>query len=124
MAVTDFAKSEVAIVGGFVAWLFTLAGTIVLGHTDLVTSQQWTTLSSFLVPIIAAAVISGITFVVRKYVTPVFKAVEKDVTKLGLPQETIDKIVAFVEQEVLAEAQKKVPQVITNQVARAQSASK
>jgi hypothetical protein len=84
-----FAAREPVIVGGVVTWLFSVLGTFLIGHTHWVTNDTWTGLATLLVPIVSALVITGIAWVVRTVVTPVWKVISAQLNKSGVPQEQL-----------------------------------
>lgn len=91
--------NEPVLVATFVTWLFTQLGAVVLGHTHLVSSDQWSSLTTALVPIISAVLLGLIGWVTRKYVTPFWKAVQGKINDLG-------PIAEYVEQKVQEEVEK------------------
>lgn len=91
---TGFLANEPLVVGAFVAWLFSVAGTFILGHTDLVSSQDWSNLSTVLVPVIAGLLLTGLTWLTRKVVTPAWKKIETVTEKAGIPDDLLNNLVA------------------------------
>lgn len=108
-------SNEPVLVGAFVTWLFTVLGTFILGHTDLVTSTQWSSLSSFLIPVISALVLGVIATVVRKYVTPFWKSVTGVAGKVGITEAELDAAVKAAVDAAIAKLN--LPGVANNSVA-------
>lgn len=90
---TGFAANEPVVVSAGVAWLFSLLGTYLIGHTDLVTSGTWSALTTVLVPIIAGLVLTGLAWVTRRVVTPAWKFVSTETQKVGIPNELLIQLV-------------------------------
>jgi hypothetical protein len=82
---TGFVANEPVIVSHFVLWLFVNAGAFVVGHTHIVTSAQWDSLTTGLVPVVSAVVLGLIATVVRKYVSPAWKALSGGLSNAGIP---------------------------------------
>lgn len=78
---TSFFDREPQVVQGFVTWALVQVGALILGHTDLVTSDQWSAWSSALVPIVSAVVIGVVTLVWRRWLSPAWKVIEGDINK-------------------------------------------
>lgn len=77
-------SSEPVLIGSAVLWVLTQAGAVVVGHTDLISGDQWSALSSALVPVITTVVIAVIGWITRGKVTPVAKLVA-DVVHVSAP---------------------------------------
>ena len=95
---TGFVENEPVIVGHFVLWLFVNLGAFIVGHTNLVTSDQWNSLTTGLVPFVTAALLSVIAFVVRKYVSPAWKKVSGELESHGFPIPTGDQLDSIAEE--------------------------
>jgi hypothetical protein len=65
---TGFAENEPVVVAHIVLWVLANIGAFIVGHTHLFTSDQWSSFSTGLVPIITAAILSFSAMVARKYV--------------------------------------------------------
>lgn len=88
---TSFAANEPVVVSAFVAWLFSVLGAEIIGHTDLVTSADWGTLSTILVPVVSGVVLAAIAWVTRRFVTPAWKVVTGWLNFAHLPPEVVQK---------------------------------
>ena len=95
---TGFVENEPVIVGHFVLWLFVNIGAFIVGHTNLVTSDQWNSLTTGLVPFVTAAIVTAIAFVVRKYVSPAWKRVSGELEAHGVPVPTGEQLDALAEE--------------------------
>jgi hypothetical protein len=67
---SSFTAEEPVVVGAFVTWLLVQAGAYVVGHTHLITSDQWSALVTFVEPLVTAAVLAGLAALLRAKVTP------------------------------------------------------
>jgi hypothetical protein len=99
---TGFAENEPVVVAHIVLWVLANIGAFIVGHTHLFTSDQWSSFSTGLVPIITAAILSFSAMVARKYVTPFWKRVTDFENRHHLPVLTAAQIDAIVEQLVQA----------------------
>lgn len=89
---TGLVANEPLLVGAFVTWLLSFVGTLILGHTNLITSDQWSSLSTILVPVVSAAIIGAVAWVVRKFVSPAWKVLTKGTHALGIPDAVLEEI--------------------------------
>jgi hypothetical protein len=101
--------NEPVLVGAGITWLLSLLGTVIIGHTHLLSSGQWSTLSTTLVPIISAVVLSVVGYVTRKFVTPAWKIVTSDATKAGIPDSFIRSITVDEIDKALSEFRSRFP---------------
>ena len=108
---TGFAANEPVVVGGFVAWLFSLLGTFLIGHTHLITSDTWSALSTTLVPVVSAFALAVVAFVVRRYVQPAWKALTKETQKVGISDALLRQLVENGVVRELAALKKQYPQL-------------
>ncbi len=97
---TGFVANEPVIAASIATWLVSVVGTIVLGHTDLITSDQWGSLATILVPLIAGVILTGVAWVTRKVVTPAWKAVSAQTVKVGVSPELLTQLEAKVDEVV------------------------
>jgi hypothetical protein len=88
---TGFAENEPVVVAHIVLWVLANIGAFIVGHTHLFTSDQWSSFSTGLVPIITAAILSFSAMVARKYVTPFWKRVTDFENRHHLPVLTADR---------------------------------
>lgn len=71
-------KSKEPVLGGYiVAWVLTNAGAVIVGRTHLITSDQWSTLSNTLTPVLLTVVLGGLAWFSRTVVTPVAKVADQ-----------------------------------------------
>jgi hypothetical protein len=82
-APTSFVKNEVAITGAFVAWLLTNVGAVIVGHTNLVTAEQWNATATWATPFVSAFLLGVVGIVVRRYVAPAWKLVQRQAASAG-----------------------------------------
>jgi hypothetical protein len=97
---TGFAANEPTVVAHFVIWLFTNVGVFLIGHTHLFTQVQWDSYTTGLVPIVTAALLSFSAWFWRTKLSPAWKVVEKDISKVGIDPTVIDQIAASVVQSI------------------------
>lgn len=115
---TGFFSNEPQVVQGVVLWVLTQVGALVLGHTSLVTSQQWSSLTTGLVPILSLIVIGAITLVWRRWLTPAWKVIQTDINRMPFGPE-IEKIVAAQVEAYLSQIEGRLPGQGTHAVVEA-----
>lgn len=86
---TGFASTEPVVVGHIVLWVLANIGGFVIAHSHhLLSATQWEHFSTGLTPYISAAVLGLSAFVLRKWVTPAWKAVDNKLTQYHIPVPT------------------------------------
>jgi len=105
----SFVQQEPVLVAGFVTWLFSVLGTVILGHTDLISQSSWSSLTTTMVPVISAVVLGFVTWVTRKVVTPAWRALTTETEKLGLPDELVALLLKNASTQELADLKVKFP---------------
>lgn len=80
---TSLFKREPIIILAFVMWVLTNVGTILVGHTHLVTSSQWNAVSTYVAPLATAFALSTVAVVFRRFVAPVWRLADQEATRLG-----------------------------------------
>jgi hypothetical protein len=105
----DLLKNEPVLVGGFVFWLFSIIGSLITNHTDLVSASQWESVSTYLIPIVSAAAIAGIAWIVRKYVSPLAKNVKTKLEGEGIPDSILNVAASDAENAVATVIEDKLP---------------
>lgn len=69
----SFVAREPVMAAAVVTWVLSNVGAVLLGHTHLVTAEQWGAVTTYVTPLATAAVLAAIGAVVRRYVTPAWK---------------------------------------------------
>lgn len=93
-ASNSFVSREPVVVAAAVAWLFSFVGSLILGHTSLITSTQWSSLSTILVPVVSALILGAVTWVTRKYVAPAWKLLTGVTHTAGIPDKFLIELAA------------------------------
>lgn len=96
----SFVQREPVVVSTVVAWLFSLLGTDLLGHTSLINGDTWSGLTTTLVPVVSALVLAALGYLTRKFVAPAWKLVLEEGKRFGLSEH---KVAELVEQGVVTE---------------------
>jgi hypothetical protein len=66
-----------------VAWLLTNAGAVIVGHTNLVTAEQWNATATWVTPFVSAFILGVVGIVVRRYVAPAWKLIQAQAASAG-----------------------------------------
>jgi hypothetical protein len=103
--------NEPVVIGAFVTWLLSLVGTFLIGHTHWVTTDTWGSLSTFLVPAISAVVITGVAWLVRNVVTPVWKVVTKEAQAFGISPTELESLLRTIVNSELSNLKTQIPAV-------------
>jgi hypothetical protein len=69
-------KQEPVIVGGFVLWLLTQAGLVLVGRYHMLSASSWSALSQAIAPAVTAGVLALAGWLLRRAVTPSWKWLE------------------------------------------------
>lgn len=107
--------NEPQVVQGLLYWILVQVGAILIGHTHLLTNQQWSGLTTALVPIFSAVVIGAITLVWRKWLAPAWKVVNVDFfDKTGPFGAAVRSVVVDEFEKLAAELEQRFPAPTTD----------
>jgi hypothetical protein len=72
-ALSDLIKKEPVVAGYIVVWILANVGALLIGHTHLVDSATWSSLSTSVTPVLTGLVLAGLSWLTRRVVEPIFK---------------------------------------------------
>lgn len=95
-------KQEPALVSAAVLWALTNVGALVVERWHWMGAEQWSTLTTALVPLVTAVVLLGGGWLLRRVVTPVWRWVEDEAPVVD---EVVEQATGVDVGKVLAEAE-------------------
>lgn len=106
MKASGVVKSEPALVTMAALWLLTNVGAAVVERWHWLGADQWSTLSQSLTPLVTAGIAALAGWLLRRVVTPAWRALEQDVPMLS---SLVEEVTGIDVDKVLAEAQAEFP---------------